>query len=454
MIIVSREGGGTRWAARPPRMAPPTPPPPPSAPEIEEAEEAAPKRRGLQAVMAFLLAMTVLFNPLLAYINYHLFTVSNSMVAVTQAGLVAGAIGIGVLNRERIPVHWMAFAAALLLANIALTLARQELNPRYYADVLTIPAFICLGMRMRIRWILGVVVGLQILLAIVGAWELQFPTAYTDTFNPRSYYTNTRGLTDRDFWAGGEFYVSAVRVQGRLLLDGFDFHRGSSLFLEPVSLGNWTILVTVVLIAFWGNLRPWQRVAMIVCNVVNVCVCDGRLALTTNLALPFILAALRFVPGWVSAFTPVLFGIGVVIIDYMGYLTEHGDTFAGRIRFSLDVLYRTTLDTLVGLEPIDPSWVDAGFSYLIGSQSLIVCAFLWLTLMISRTGEDHSSRMFKHGLAIFFVLCLSVSYSMLSVKIAGVLWALYGFTYARRHQDSPSRIVVAHREHHGLATAT
>ena len=233
--------------------------------------------------VAGLLAATVLFNPLLAIVNAQVVSLSGGVVAIAQAGLVAGALALGVLGKQKLPLPWLLLTAVLVAANLLLALLRDEFNPKYLADVITITAFICVGTRLDLRRALSAVVILQVLIAAVGVWELLNPESFASVFNPRSYYVNTRGLSDEAFWAGGDLYVSSVRADGRLLLSWTDFHRGSSLFLEPVSLGNWTILVTIVLLTFWRELASYQKALLIVGNVVGLCVCDGRLALVTNL---------------------------------------------------------------------------------------------------------------------------------------------------------------------------
>lgn len=390
----------------------------------------------VQTAIASLLAATVLFNPLLAIVNAHLLPVSGGMVAAIQAGLVGAAFALSVLRRESLPLRWILVAWALLFGNVLLALARGEFNPKFFADVLTIAAFICVGARLELRVGLTVLVALQMLIALCGAWELQFVDGYSTVFDPRSYYINSRGLSDQDFWAQNDLYVSSVRPDGRLLLSWTDYHRGSSLFLEPVSLGNWTILVTVLLIAFWGELKVWQRAALIVGNVVCLCVCDGRLALVTSLLLAVALPVLRHVPSTLAAFTPAAFWAAVLALDHYGYLEEQGDTFPGRLRYSLDVMGSTQTRDLFGLRPFDTAWWDAGFAYVMQTQSLFIALGLWLVLMLTDIGEDARGRTFKYGAAIFITLCLSVSYSLFSIKVVAVLWAFYGVLWQMRRRET------------------
>ncbi|CAN7419310.1 hypothetical protein LJR219_002684 [Phenylobacterium sp. LjRoot219] len=376
-----------------------------------------------------LLAATVLFNPALAVVNANVAGLSGGIVAAIQAGLVATAFAVGLANAERAPVRWLILAAALVASNIALGLARDAFNPKYLGDVLTIPAFLCLGARLRRQELVRLLVGLQVLIAVVGVWELLAPEAYAFVLDPRSYYINTRGFADENFWAGGSLFVSAVRGEGRFLLPWTGFHRGSSIFLEPVSLGNWTTMATVLLAAFWRDMRPVSRLVLIVCNLISLCVCDGRLALVTNLILIAALPLLRLAPSRLAALAPVAFGLSVLMLAQFGFLDSGSDDFAGRLRYSLGVLQQTTLAGVLGLEPVE--WVDAGYSYLIQTQSALVALGLWLVLMLSDFGEDAAGRRLKFGAAIAITLCLSVSFSIFSVKVSGLLWAAFGCLWSR-----------------------
>lgn len=389
-----------------------------------------PGAMGLVPLLALVvLAATVLFNPALAVVNANLVGLNGAIVAALQAGLVAGALTLGIVGAQRLPVRWLLVAAVLVICNLVLGLARDAFNPKYLGDVLTIPAFLCLGARLQRRDIVRLLVGLQLLIAAVGVWELLAPEAYAFVLDPRSYYINTRGFADENFWAGGSLFVSAVRGEGRYLLSWTEFHRGSSLFLEPVSLGNWTTLVTVLLAAFWNDMGRVSRTVLIACNVVSLCVCDGRLALVTNLILIAALPALRLAPSRLAALIPFAFGLSVLALAQFGLLGGGGDDFTGRLSYSLKVLQETTLAGVLGGEPVE--WVDAGYSYLIQTQSLLVALGLWLVLMLSDFGEDAAARRLKFGAAIAITLCLSVSFSIFSVKVSGLLWAALGCLWSR-----------------------
>lgn len=424
-MIISSRTAPAGWNVAPPEA----PRAPTAAPQATRVSDFA--FDPIQAAMIVLLGLTVLFNAILAVVNAKGIAIGNGVVAGIQAGLVGGAFAFGVARRGDLPLRWLALAAVLFLGNLLLSMARGGLNPKFLGDVLTIPAFICLGTRLNLRAVVGLLVVLQVLMAGFGIWELLYPDAYAELFNPRLYYINSRGYSAQEFWSGTDLYVSSVRQDGRLLLSWTDYHRGSSLFLEPVTLGNWTIFVTVFIIAFWGEMRVWERAVLIVGNVACLCVCDGRLATVTDVVLPLTLPFLRLLPGWMSVFVPFAFGAMAATIDAFGFLKERGDTFAGRLRGSLDLFYQTKWDEALGLLPLDTLTWDAGFSYLIQSQSFILTLILWFTICLTSIGENWKGRTYIFGAAIFITLCLSISYSILSIKVVGFLWAGYGLLYTR-----------------------
>ncbi len=81
---------------------------------------------------------------------------------------------------------------------------------------------------------------------------------YTDLFAVKDFYINTRGIGEDEFTnLSSDLYVSATRPDARFL-PFFDLHRMSSVFLEPVSLGNFVIVSVAFMMAFSGRACPWR----------------------------------------------------------------------------------------------------------------------------------------------------------------------------------------------------
>lgn len=385
----------------------------------------------LPLAAAALLFATIVFNPALAWVNAHLFPLTASAVSTVQGAIVLFALVVGLLQPVALTARWLLLAWLLVLSILLTSAVRAQFEPKIFGDMLLIPAFILLGMRIDGPLLRRTVLVMQALILIVGLWELARPGQYGAFFNVTSYYVNTRGFDADAFWAGGELFLSSQRPSGRMLLDGFGLHRGSSLFLEPVSLGNWAIMAVIFTVAMWRDLSVVARLFMGISSLLLLVICDGRLALSVVLFFCLWLPFCRWIPDRLSAAYLPLMLIGLWLAGLLGLLSNWGDTFSGRLAVSLKALQSMGLEHLLGVGERRLRLADAGWADFIQAQSLFVALGLWLMLSLTSFGRQPGDRMAKHGIMLFITLCLPVSNSMLSIKTAALLWMLYGFCFAR-----------------------
>lgn len=373
-------------------------------------------------------ALAVIFNPLLAIVNGHVHTLGGGIVAMIQAMLTFGALLIGGFSRGTV-TRWMVVAWALGVVFVALSLMRGDLAVKNLGDVLIIPAFIALGQRIRPAVLVRLVIGLQIAITVVGVLELLFPSLYATVFKVTEYYVSTRGFDEEAFWAGNDLFLSSQRPGGRLLLDGFGFHRGSSLFLEPVSLGNWVIVVAIFLAGFWRDLSWRARAFLAISNLILLVVCDGRLALGVCVVLALYAPFARRIPSSLSFFYLPGVLLLLTVLIAAGYLATEGDTLPGRLNVGYHSLVGLDLADMMafGSQPLN---ADAGWVYFIQTQSLLIGIAMWGLITLTHIGEDDGARMYKHGLVLFLAMCLPISYSVLSIKTMSILWCGYGCLFA------------------------
>jgi len=70
--------------------------------------------------------------------------------------------------------------------------------------------------------------------------------------------------------------------------------------------------------------------------------------------------------------------------------------------------------------------VDSGLAYLITTQSLFGLALLWLFVTLGSPETSTAQVRFVHAVAIFLSLTLLVSFGFLTIKIAALMWFIYG----------------------------
>lgn len=382
---------------------------------------------------AVLLIATVTFNALLALVNGNLFTLNGNMVALVQATLTCAAIAVALIVKPDGIARWIAFAWMMMILALVIGLLSGAPNPKTMGDMLLIPAFAALGLCIRRDTLIRTLIGLQVALVIFAAWELFAPTSFGDVFKIRNYYVATRGFSEDVFWAGSDnLFLSAQRPTGRLLSFGMNLNRASSLFLEPVSLGNWTIVVAIATATFWKQISRRDKTWLLVTNVLLLYACDGRLAMAVVALILLSLPIMRFIPRLVPVFyLPIM----VVLLSgaaALGYVDRSaGDTLTGRYAYGIDYLTSIDLPRLFALVPSGESAAaDSGWAHVIYTQSIFGLIALWLALTLLGPSSE-TMRRFTHSAALYMALAVPVSFSILSIKVAATLWMILGAVSAQ-----------------------
>lgn len=374
--------------------------------------------------------LAMLFNIALAWINAQVVAINGSVVTGVQGLVMALALAIGLLLRRSGWRRWGVMLVGGGLLWLLLSAVRQSIELKFLGDAVLIPAFAllgtCLAPRDLIRWLIAV----QLAIALIAGWELANPSSFAKAFNVTSYYVNTRGIEAETFWSGeGEgLYLNVERPSGRNLLPESGLNRATSVFLEPVSLGNWTIVVLIMLVALWGRMSWGTRATLIVADLLLVVACDGRFALVCAggilLGIPFGRWAPRL---WPLIYLPVLVAT-LFALRAAELLPRGGDTFAGRLRKGVDYLGRLEVADVFGAQPSNDIYAnaDAGWAYLIQSQSLFGFLAFWLLVVLMTRARTPEMRGFVNATAIYFALCMPISYSFVSIKTVAPIFALYG----------------------------
>jgi putative polymerase len=391
-----------------------------------------------------ILALSVIFNALLALVNGHVTRVGIGQVALAQAAIVAIAILVIVAARPAQMARWLIYGWAVLLLFIFLMLVRGAVEPKVAGDMLVVPAFAALGLCVPRPLLFRTMLWLQGLLVLFALYELFWPESFASLFHVKDYYVESRGFKESAFWAGNDLFLSSQRPGGRLLALGSDVGRAGSLFLEPVGLGNWTIVVMVMLATFWDDLTKHQRTLLVVSNLVLMWACDGRLAMGV-IALIAISVPIYRRLGW--RWLPVLYLPLVFVIlstafamDYLS-LAEGYDSLKGRYANGTWLLLSLDLPKLFAIHPgMAGAAADSGWVNIILTQSIFGLTAYWIALTLMG-GRGERASMFAHSSAVFMALALPVSYSILSIKTAATLWMLMGVAMRRAQLSEGPRLL-------------
>lgn len=395
------------------------------APTYEFRAKSVSQSGARQFLAQLIIVGTLVMNPLLAIVSGHVTTLTPAIVALVQAMLVAGAFACAwpiLLTRGS---RWTMLTIFMVVMFCISTIGRGVLIPKYLGDMLLMPAFILLGMMIDRRQIGTLFFWANIVVAVIAVYELLLPANFAELFKVPDYYVATRGFDEDAFWADNGLFLSSERGGGRLLLPWTGFHRASSIFLEPVSLGNWCILATICLFAFWRDWTRSRRILTLAAIAVGVIACDGRLAMACMGVLILVLPFAPRLPDWISVVTLPSVVLASLVAMPLGLEQATGDTLFGRLKVGTQSIMDMSWADVLGFGGIAGLNFDSGISYFVLTQSFPILILTWFALTLSSSYFGHR-KCLKLGVAIFISLCLPISNSIFSIKTGALMWAIYG----------------------------
>lgn len=380
---------------------------------------------GVLAASIVLGAMS--FNAILAVVNAHLKPLTSTHVMLAEGMLVAaaGIIALRAWHERMMPA--VALIAALFLFALLRGAITGEMEPKFFRDVLIIPLFLMLGLAFAGGPLTRLVLITHAAVCAVFALEIATPDLYSEIFRIQDYYINTRGLDLEAFYdTSSELFVSATRPDERFV-PFIDAPRASSLFLEPVSLGNYCSIVTAFTVAYWHRLGRMARVLMPVSTALLIMGCDGRLALVTCAIIVAAAPWITSLPRRITLLYAPLLVLAAFALTYFAELRSGTDDFAGRLANTVELLARLDVQDLLGLKnTLIPPAVDSGITYLILTQSLPGVLLLWLFIVYSGADATAEQVRYSHALCLYISLSMLVSYAFLTIKTASLAWFIQG----------------------------
>ena len=384
---------------------------------------------------------TIGFNAALCFVNTRGVPVSSLLVMMSEGLLISGAILAcsHYLNATHITI-----LALIVLYTLVLSALRysdspgQGFDPKICRDLVIPVVFFLLGKAVDdIRVADRLVLSAALVLLAFALFEYFFLDSFLRVFDVAKYYF-ARGTLDASKAAvelsqgvSEGLMVSGVRPpdQGRTLLPFLGDHRVSSLFLEPSTLGNLGMLVTlwaVVRSRMEGRLYIWCALGGLALLILSDTRFDAYFLL---LALPILMLPPRLV-------TPAVFVLPFVTILALCALGATGPSFHGapaldglgiydRLLYSGRILWSFDIYNWFGLEQSSAQTFDSGYGYIISNIGLVGFALLW-GLFMSLRGSNRSFYAFRNVLAVYFATLLCISASVFTIKLAAMLWFLLG----------------------------
>jgi putative polymerase len=382
-----------------------------------------------------LVLVAAFYMAVLCFINTNVTDVSNSTIAVADGTIVVTALLLALKTSS----PWPKVVLAVVALNfLLLALVKGSFDPKTLRDPLLAIAFVMLGLRYggfeRARRAFFIVSGVVLAVAL---FEFLAPRAYTGLFNIIQFYA-ARGMVDANQiqHLDSAFFISGARTDGRMLLPFLGDHRVSSIFLEPVSMGNFGALALIFALSL--DRGHWRTIAgAAAVGIITIVLSDARFG--SLAAILFVLA--RLLPlSWMRISLPFLPLIAIsVLLAFAWSDIRAGDDLPTRLAASGRVLLDMSPSTIFGLSSYERTTFDAGYAYAFSAFGLPLCALLWAAFVMlpapSRTAQRFKILL---GLYMCALLCISGT-SLFALKTAGLVFFMTGALAMSRAVASPAR---------------
>ena len=369
---------------------------------------------------------SVVYQALLALMHTHFFRASSLAVAAAEFLIYLACV---LVLAKRIRLESVTIVALVLAYLFLLSIFRNALEFKGFRDVMIPLLFYWLGRHVAdigyADRILKVLVGVVL---AVGFFEFFFLDQFTRLLNIFSYYVSTGTVTiTTNFITDSALNLNGLRPEGigRTIFPALlGSHRVSSVFLEPVSLGNFAVIV-----AAWGLSKPRaeykQMLFFVLSAAILIALSDSRYGLIVVTSLIAMRIAVR---GRLNVAVIILPFVAVVVLVLIGLFFEGGlaDNIMGRLSWTGNTLLTFNVEKILGIQGFNIPYGDMGYAYLLSRWGVLLCIVLWAALWLVKMTDERGER-FRTYAALYISLILTVSgTSFFALKTAGLLWFLMG----------------------------
>lgn len=373
-------------------------------------------------LMAAIVFATLVFNFVLCFVNTNLLRVGSGAVIFAELVLIGAALAtIASRSRDVLVLLGMWLAYGFLLCAL-----HGSFDPKPIRDMM-IPIIFYFAGREAGSPEMGdrlVTAAVATVLAI-GLFEYFFLPLYIKYFDILGYYVSRGSVQAASAETSSDrLFISGMRYEGRTLLPFLGEHRVSSIFLEPVSVGNFGAICFS-----WIVLRHWRRPAAMLLRllpVVAICVfADARFGLFVSLGGVVVIALARLV-GWVPVLlAPFAVALILACVGFAYPDTPWDNTLPGRLLLCGQMLSKLTPEELFAIVKVDRFTANSGYTYTFTQIGLGGFAALW-TLFVIAPCRNIAAWRYRLFVALYVVLLLTISNSIYSIKTGGLLWYLLG----------------------------
>jgi len=385
----------------------------------------------------------VSFNYFLCFVNTNVVHISRLSVIGAEIAIISIAFSVALPAISRIAFILIGILFFyLMLLTITRAVNGGEFDVKAVRDFMIPAVFFFLGAWVKDAKSADFIVRtITALVIVAGLFEMLFLKTYLRYFDVINYYVmrGTVDLADTQYLANNLF-ISGIRPEGRTLFGFLGDHRISSLFLEPVSPGNYGVIVF-----FWALVRSRAEqklyTGLFLMALLIIVMADNRLGAglcVLGLALAFVSVRYSYPVILILPFALIAMILGMHTLFPHLAITDSTlgrMVFSGRFLSSLDVLNWMGFEDLPGAQ-------DSGYSAVFVEIGILGFAVLW-GLFMSIKGRSDAFNYFRVLVGLYVAVSLCISYSLVTIKTAALLWFLVGvLAYAA---DDRARLVNVQR---------
>lgn len=382
---------------------------------------------------------TIVFNFFLAFLNTRVMGVSQNIVMLAELVLIAGAMILAADRRAGLYA-----LLAVYLAYVALILAlRPELDLKAIRDGLIPIAFYFLGRRVRdIESVDRIVLLSAGIVVAIGFFEYFLLDVFIANVNVLKYYISRGTLEVGDnLIEDSSLFISGTRMQGRNLLPFLGTHRVSSVFLEPVAMGNYGAFLVL-----WAVFRKdmTHRWLLLAAACIVIVLGDARFGMMVCFALIAVIMVYRVIPRLIWVLVPAFITLAMAVYGMSTDALRWEDDLGGRWLHASWLLLKLDTQGVFGISSYGGFLEDNGYAYSLHQLGLIGIAGLWSLYIFAPVRSPDAWR-FRAPLVTYICLLMVVSASFYSIKTAGLLWfcagavdVWRGFAAGRQRVEDPS----------------
>ncbi len=390
------------------------------------------------SIPCLLVILAVSYNSFLAIINANVMVLNTHYVALVEIAILLSITGYIALNFNKLvaPLRHLSFFAVMMLLSVMVMLANGEFFPKFIRDMYIIVAFVLLGTvtnEKDIIRIFKILAGITLAVAVI---EIFRTNLYVSFFQPAKYYANTRGIAPL---GSSGLFRGAVLSDTRFSFNFFSNHRISSIFLEQVSLANFSMVLSIFVISFWKSLTRKEILFFLLTIVFIILANDTRTGTIFTLALiPGFFVFPHLPRNWNVLIIPaVLIVSALLFYDPSLDRTNWEDDLPGRIGLTLYMIYNIDIQAaLTGKLGLDIMLtMDSGYVYVVYASTLLGFFIYWLYTSLLVSSHSKAGKRFAYSTSLFIAVTLMVGAAIFTIKVGALLWLMGGFLYQQNYAD-------------------